>query len=360
MKKIVLTGGHAATTAISVIEEIVRRCGKDGIDINWIGSASSLEGRNVKGLELKVFKEMGIKSHLITAGKIQRKFTRWTIPAILKFPIGLIQAIYLILKIRPSLTLSFGGYAAFPVTFASWLFGVPVVIHEQTEAVGLANKLSGKFAKKILLAREGSSKYFGNKNIEVVGNPVMTQIAEVEPKIKLGNHPVIFVMGGSRGSERINDAVLSVINELLKKYLVIHITGEGHFEKFSKIKNKNYQVYSLVDPMQIDNLYKQADLVVARSGANTVSELMIVKRPAILIPIPWSYNNEQELNAKRLVEFGTGTIINQNELTGERLLNEIEKVLENWSETVSKVKNKKSPDIGASSKVLDSISEYIK
>lgn len=360
MKKIVLTGGHAATGAISVIEEIIRRYGKDGIDINWIGSKSSLEGKSIEGLELKVFNKIGIKSHLITAGRLQRKFTRFTIPAILKFPIGFIQAIFLIIKIKPLLTLSFGGYASFPVVFISWLFGIPVVIHEQTEAVGLANKLSGRFAKKILLARSGSNKYFREKKTVVVGNPVMTQITEIEPKEKMGRPPVIFVMGGSRGSLRINDAVLSVVDKLCKKYKVIHITGESHFNNFSQIKNNNYQVYSLVDPMQIDNLYREADLVIGRSGASTISELMITKRPAILIPIPWSYNNEQELNAKRLVEFGTGTIIKQDELTGERLLQEIEKVISDWPKTISKVKNKESFDIGASSRVLDNVLEFLK
>ena len=342
MKKILLTGGHAATTAISVIEELIRKYGKDGIDIAWIGSRFALEGKKVDGLELKVFSEIKAKSYF------------------LKLSVGFTQAVYYILKIRPEVTLSFGGFAAFPVVFASWLFGIPVLIHEQTSSVGLANKLSTYFAEEILLARTESTRHFGNKKTEVVGNPVMTQICEVEPKKVLGNPPVIFVMGGSRGSERINDAIFPVLSKLIEKYQVIHITGESDFKRFERIKNKNYRAFSFVSPMQIDNLYRESDIVVSRSGANTVAELMIVKRPAILIPIPWSHLNEQEENAKSARDFGVARILKQEDLFGERLLTEIEQIIKDWDEIISKVKSKCSDDISASSKVVDILAKYLK
>jgi UDP-N-acetylglucosamine--N-acetylmuramyl-(pentapeptide) pyrophosphoryl-undecaprenol N-acetylglucosamine transferase len=358
-KKVLLTGGHAATTAISVIEELIRKYGKDGIDVAWIGPRFALEGKRVDGLELKVFPEIGVKTYPLNAGRLQRKFTRYTIPSLLKLPIGFIQAIYYILKIKPDVTLSFGGFAAFPVVFASWLFGIPVLVHEQTPSVGLANKLSSRFAKEILLAREGSTKHFGDKKHEVVGNPVMTQICDVEPKIKIGNPPVIFVMGGSRGSERINDALFSVLPKLLIKYQVIHLTGESDCKRFEGVGSKNYKCFSFVSPMEIDNLYRECDIVVSRSGANTVAELMIVKRPAILIPIPWSHLNEQEENAKLAESFGLGKILKQEDLSGERLFSEIEKIIKDWDEIVSEIKSKHSNDISASSKVVDILAKYL-
>ena len=360
MKKVLLTGGHAATTAISVIEELVRRYGKEGIDISWIGPRFPIEGKEVGGLELKIFPDMGVKTYLLNAGRLQRKFTRYTIFSLLKLPIGFVQAIYFILKIKPNATLSFGGFAAFPVVFASWLFGIPVLIHEQTSSVGLANKLSTYFAKEILLARCESTKHFGARKTEVVGNPVMTQIQEVEIKEKLGNPPVVFVMGGSRGSERINDVIFSVIYKFLEKYRVIHITGEVDFKRFEKINNKNYRCFSFVSPMQIDNLYRESDIVVSRSGANTVSELMIVKRPAILIPIPWSHLNEQEENAKLAEDFGLARILRQDDLTSSRLLAEIDQTVKNWNEIISKIKSKHSSDVSASSKVVNVLARYLK
>lgn len=360
MKKVLLTGGHAATTAISVIEELIRRFSKDGIDIFWIGAKFASEGRNVDGLELKIFPELGVKTYLLNAGRLQRKFTRYTIFSLLKIPIGLIQAIYYILKIRPDVTLSFGSFAAFPVVFASWLFRIPVLIHEQTLGVGLANKLSMCFTKEILLARKESDKHFGNKKTEVVGNPVMTQITEVQAKEKIGDPPIIFVMGGSRGSERINNALFSVIDKLLEKYQVVHIIGQLDCKRFESIKNKNYRCFSFVSPMEIDNLYRESDIVISRSGANTVAELMIVKRPAILIPIPWSQLNEQEENAKLARDFGLAKILKQEELTGERLISEIEETVRDWGKIISQIKTKYSDDVTASSKVVDVLARYLK
>lgn len=342
MKKVLLTGGHAATTAISVIEELIRRYGKDGVDIAWIGVRFALEGKKIDGLELKIFPEIRVKSYL------------------LKLPVGFIQAVYFILKIKPDVTLSFGGFAGFPVVFASWFFRIPVLIHEQTPGVGLANKLSIFFAKEILLARGESAKHFGNKKTEVVGNPVMTQISEVQVKEKIGNPPVIFVMGGSRGSERINDALFSVLPKLLEKYQVIHITGEAHFKKFEGIKNINYQCFPFVSPMQIDNLYRECDIVVSRSGANTVAELMIVKRPAILIPIPWSHLNEQGENAKLAENFGLARILRQKDLSGVRLLSEIEQIIKDWEKIISSIKSKHSGDVSASIKLVDVLEKYLK
>ncbi len=329
MKKVLLTGGHAATTAISVIEELIRRYGKEGVDISWIGARFPIEGKEVGRLELKIFPDFGVKSYL------------------LRLPIGFIRAVYFILKIKPEVTLSFGGFAAFPVVFASWVFGIPVLIHEQTASLGLANKLSSVFAKEILLSR-------------VVGNPVMTQITEVEMKEKLGSPPVIFVMGGSRGSERINDALFSVLPKLLEKYHVIHITGEFDFKRFEGIKNKNYRCFPFVSPMEIDNLYRESDIVVSRSGANTVAELMIVKRPAILIPIPWSHLNEQEGNAKLAQDFGLARILKQDDLTSSRLLAEIEQIIKDWEKIISSVKSKHSSDVSASSKVVNVLAKYLK
>jgi len=326
---ILLTGGHAATTAISVVEELIRKYGKEGINISWIGTRFPIEGKEIGGLELKIFSEIKVKSYFF------------------KLPISFIRAVYFILKIKPGVTLSFGGFAAFPVVLASWLLRIPIIIHEQTIALGLANKLSSIFAKEILLAK-------------VVGNPVMTQICEVEAKQTISNPPVIFIMGGSRGSEKINDAVFSILPKLLEKYKIIHITGEAHFNKFAGIKDDNYQCFSFVSPLEIDNLYREADIVVSRSGANTVAELMIVKRPAILIPIPWSHQNEQAENAKIACNFGVARILPQENLSGRRLQIEIEKIIQDWDEITSKIKSKYSNDFSASSKVVDILEKYLK
>lgn len=358
--KILLTGGHAATTGMAVVEELVRRKSKENLEISWIGARSAVEGKKIPNIEFRVFPNLNIKTYSIISGRWQRKFTFWTIPSFFKIPIGFFQSLFLISKIKPRLTLSFGGYAALPVVFASWIFRIPVILHEQTAAAGLANRISAFFAEKILLARESSGKFFDPQKSQVTGNPVMTQIAEIPPKNVIGDPPVILITSGSRGSQIINKVVSAVLDNLLQKYRVIHISGEIDYPEFSGKKNTAYEVFPWVDPMKMDGLYREADLVIARAGANTVAEIMITRRPSILIPIPWSYLNEQFKNAEFAVNFGIAKIINQQDLSGKVLLEEIAVLIKNWEAMISKVKDKESLDKNASKKVVDTIENYLK
>jgi len=358
--KILLTGGHAATTAMAVVEELVRRESKENLEISWIGSQNAVEGKKIPNIEFRVFPSLNIKTYSIISGRWQRKFTFWTIFSFFKIPIGFFQSLFLIFKIKPRLTVSFGGYTSLPVVFAAWIFGIPVILHEQTAAAGLANRISAFFARKILLARESSGKFFDPQKSQVTGNPVMTQIAEITPKNVIGDPPVILITSGSRGSQIINQTVSEVLDSLLQKYRVIHISGEIDYPKFSSKENIGYEVYPWVDPMKMDGLYREADIVIARAGANTVSEIMIARRPSILIPIPWSYLNEQFKNAELAVNFGIAKIINQKDLSGKILEQEIAVLIKNWEDMISKVKDKESLDKNASKKVVDVIKNYLR
>lgn len=358
---IVLCGGHAATTALATIEELIRRKKDADWSLIWIGSNKAIEGKRVRSLESLIFEKMGLKTYSIISGRLQRKFTFWTIPSLIKVPFGFINAFFLILKLRPKVVVSFGGYAAVPVVVSSWLLRVPVIIHEQTAAIGLANKLSQPFAKKVCLARKESQiHYNGNKTV-LVGNPIMTQIAEIETKEKIGNPPTVFITLGSRGSRNVNKIVYEILDQLLKKYRVIHITGEADFDKFAKVQNKNYEVYPTVDPLAIDNLYRQADIVVARAGANTVSEIIATGRPALLIPIPWSYLDEQKKNALVAQEIGIAAILEQGKLSGETMLSEINVLIEDWQKIISKAKDNDNDilDREASRRLVDQIIKFV-
>jgi len=159
----VLTGGHAATTALSTIEEILRSW--EGAKVYWIGSKRAFEGKRELSIEAKIFPKKGIKFEPIIMGRLQRKFTLWTIPSLIKLPFGFVHGLFLMLKIRPKVVLSFGGFASFPIVFWSFFLGVPVILHEQTSAAGRANKFSSLFSKKIALARSSSKKYFRSEKI---------------------------------------------------------------------------------------------------------------------------------------------------------------------------------------------------
>jgi UDP-N-acetylglucosamine--N-acetylmuramyl-(pentapeptide) pyrophosphoryl-undecaprenol N-acetylglucosamine transferase len=362
MKKVVLTGGHAATTAIAVVEEIIRRYQDSPVEIFWIGVKNAFEGKGVPTIESLHFSKLGIKTYFINTGRLQRKLTLWTIPSLFKIPFGFIHSLFLIANIRPDIIVSFGGFAAFPVVLVGKILGIPSILHEQTAAAGRANLFSAPFASKIALARKESLKYFNSSKSVLVGNPVMTQVLEVLPKEKMSRTPVLYVTGGSRGSQSINQALEPILQKLLGKFNVIHQTGLLDFHKFESIRNKlpsevreRYEVYSLIDPMQIDSVYKRADIIVSRAGANTVSEIMAVKRPSILIPIPFSYLDEQTANAVLASKFGIAKILKQDELSPDRLMKEIEEVYLNWHEYIKRSSKKEAPDKNAAIRFVDLI-----
>ena len=362
--KLVLTGGHAATTAVAVVEEIKSQ--EKNWKLYWIGVKNAIEGRNIVTLESEVLPRLGVKFLPLITGRLQRRFTFWTIPSLLKIPIGFLQSLWYLIKIKPGAVLSFGGFASFPVVFNAKLLGIPVIIHEQTSAAGRANLYSAKFATKITLARPESRKYFKDYDPLITGNPVMKKIRNVAPPEKLNKPPVIFITGGSRGSQSINSTVEEILRPLLTKYKVIHQTGGIDYLKFSEIKQRlpqalrdNYEVFIRVNPLEIDKIYSQASLVVSRAGANTVSEIMFTRRPAILVPLPISYLDEQTENAKIAKDWGIARVVPQNKLTPERLMAEIDDLILNSEEIKKKIKGKKSPDFEASKKLVDLIGNFI-
>lgn len=232
--KVVLTGGHAATTAIATIQEILSR--KNNWKVYWIGTRMAFEGRSIPTLESQFSSKVGVTFHPIVSGRLQRKFSLWTIPSLVRIPVGFVHAGILLIKIRPKVILSFGGYSAFPVVVIGWLMRISIVLHEQTSAAGLANKLSSPFAKKIAVSRKRSLEFFPKEKTVVVGNPLLANIAKISPKKKMGSPPTIFITGGSRGSSFINSLLQSILQRLLDRFLVIHQTGLVDFRKFKNLK----------------------------------------------------------------------------------------------------------------------------
>ncbi len=365
-KTILLTGGHAATTGIAVVEEIRRRESLKGVQIYWIGSQTAIEGSKASTIESRTFPKIDVNFVPIVAGKIQTKFTRHTIPSLLKIPVGFFQAFWLLLKIKPKVTLSFGGYSSFPVIFWSWVFRIPVILHEQTVVAGRASISSAFFATKIALARPESQRYFPKNKSVVTGNPLMKNILNIRAKKFPGRPPIILVIGGSRGSNFINELVIDILKLVLSHNVLIHITGERDFEKVEKFKEKlsptlrkNYKVYRSINPSEIGNYYSQADLIISRSGANSISEIIYAKRPAILIPLPRTFLGEQVKNARYAESFGFSSVFLEENATPETILKEINRLLKDWPELIRKAKGTHSPDTEASKKVVDLVKNYI-
>lgn len=359
--KLVMTGGHAASSAFVVAEEI-RREGKPW-DIYWIGFKNSFEGEKVSTLSSIYFPKYGIKTFELISGRIQRKLTLHTIPSILKIPIGFVHSFFILTRIKPNVILSFGGFTAFPVVVVAYFLGIPVIIHEQTSVVGRANKASAFFARKIAISRETSREYFPEEKTVLTGNPVGIDISTVK-NYSLPNMPTIFVTGGQSGSLALNEVIGASLIELLKLARVVHLTGIKDEVKFRERKNNleneqkdRYEVYGVVDPKKYNELFNSANLVISRAGANTISKIVVSGKPAILVPLPFSYKDEQYKNALFARKYATVKIFSQEKLSAQELLNGVKDIFDNYEEYMMKEKNKGNPDVNGAKKIVSLIEE---
>lgn len=337
--KILLTGGHAATTAIALIDEIKKK--KGGYTLYWIGPKVAIEGTRIPPSSARILPKLGVIHETIVAGRLSKKLSFWTIPSLIKIPVGFLHALFLVRKIQPSVIVSFGGYAALPVSFAGWLFAIPIVVHAQTVVVGLANRISAIFADRIAIARKESAALLPRGKVVLTGNPVMAAIAKVFPKEKIGSPATIYITGGSAGAKSINRAVDGCLERLLGSFYIIHQTGELDFGYFSARKKnlpvrltKNYEVHSFISPFEISEVYKRADMLVSRAGANTISEIAITKRPALLIPHPKVHFDEQIKNAQNAEKAGFAIVLSEENLSSGSLMDGIAKVIANWKRMV--------------------------
>lgn len=361
---VLLTGGHAGTTALAVIQEINKK--HSDWNIYWVGPKHAVEGKKNLTLEFKLFPEYDVHCLPIRAGRIQRKFTKHTIPALVRIPVGIVQAFGLVLRIKPKVILSFGGFAGFPVVVAGFFLGIPVVVHEQTVAVGLANKHSARFARKITLARMESAKYFPKDKVVVVGNPMLAEVREVKAKTVMNKPPHLFITCGSRGSQIINRALAPIIPTLLHNFEITHQTGDLDIEEFTSIKKSlphelqtKYHPTAFYEPTAIGDYYSKADIIIARAGANTVSEVIYTKRPTLFIPIPWTRYNEQTKNAEFARDLGIARIIHQDDLAPDSIQKEIAYLLTHWEKMISNMKEPVVKDESAAASVVDIMDTWL-
>jgi len=361
---IVLCGGHAGSTAYAVIQEIKEMYPE--WRIHFIGARSAFEGKKVMTLESVVFPKIGVKYLPLFTGRLQRNFGINTIPSLVKIPFGFIHALFYLAKIKPKVILSFGGFVSVPLVFAAYLMSIPVAVHEQTSSAGLSNILSSRFAKIIFISRPTSKIYFPKSKVMLTGNPISREIVSIKPKKSIGGLPVILVTGGSRGSIFINDNLKVILEKILISYSVIHQTGELQYSFFKSVRNKlepkkrvRYEVHSLIPSWEWHNIIKKADIVVSRSGANIVSEILTLKKPAVLIPIPNTYKDEQLKNALLAKKFGVAEILKQEILTPQILYSTINKIVKNWHKIVSRASRKNTFDHLAAGKVVKQLSNLI-
>lgn len=344
--KVVITGGHL-TPAVALIEGLEKR----DVEILFFGRKKATEFGKGESLEYKTMSNRGIKFIAITTGRFMVRVNLVYFWSLLKIPIGFVQSFFWLVIYRPIMIFSFGGYVAFPVVLAGRLLGIPVYIHEQTKRLGLTNRLTAKFAKKIFVSfRETKDLERGfYKKMVFSGNLLRASILNKRKRRKPEfmeeeefdtAKKVILVAGGSLGSHKINMAVLGILEKILKEYNLVHLTGNSHpfydYEGFKKIRGKLKKDlrnrYFLADNVDLDEfswILEKTDLIISRAGANTVCEIAYFGIPSILIPLLISAFDEQTENAKVLVKANLALVIQEKDLTSFLLFSKIKEIEKN-------------------------------
>lgn len=335
MKKIVICGTHL-TPALALIEKLQKENQPaGGIQIIFFGREFATEGSRNQSAEYRLVSAKNIPFVKIKTGRLQRKFTRFTIPSLLKIPIGLLQSLFYLVKFRPHLIVSFGGYLSTPVVITGSLIGIDSITHEQAAIPGLANKINSIFVKKIFLSWPESAKYFPKDKCQIIGNLTRSTIFQkhaVDKKVqeyieKRGR--LIFITGGNQGSHFINELFFDLLPKL-KNYSVIHQVGntnfKGDLDRAKSLKSTNYLARDYFDSEDFGAVMNRADLVISRSGANTVWDIATLAKVSILVPLSISAGGEQKANAQILANAQSARILDQKNLTGDVLFNEIKEV----------------------------------
>ncbi|MEK7680763.1 MAG: UDP-N-acetylglucosamine--N-acetylmuramyl-(pentapeptide) pyrophosphoryl-undecaprenol N-acetylglucosamine transferase [Patescibacteria group bacterium] len=308
--KIMFSGGGTLGPVVPLlaIKEIYNKHDAEAKFV-WVGTSN--------GPEKELVEQYGIPFFTIAGGKFRRYFSFWNFVDFFKVIWGFFGSLILLWKEKPNLLVSGGGFVSVPLHWAAFCLGIPAWIHQQDYELGLANKLMSKSAKKITTALREGRKFFPENKTEWVGNPVRDLVVKnsAESKRKFNipeNAPVIFALGGGTGSMKINSMVLQILPHLPNDWHVIHLVGKDRprgLQEKAAGAFANYHVYQFFKE-EMKHAYAAADVVVARAGFATITEMASLRKAAILMPMAGTHQNA---NAKMLAENRAAIIFNEDE-----------------------------------------------
>jgi len=325
MKKIILTGGGTAghvTPNLALIPSLREL----GYEIHYIGS--------YQGMERKLIEQAGIPYDGISSGKLRRYFDVKNFSDPFRVMKGYAEALKLMKKYKPNVVFSKGGFVAVPVVLAAKHYKIPVIIHESDMTPGLANKLCIPSASKVCCNFPETLAYLPEDKAVLTGSPIRAELLKGDRLAGLqytnlsSNRPILLVIGGSLGSVTVNTVVRQALPQLLHDFSVIHICGKGNLDE-SLIGTEGYVQYEYVDA-PLKHLFAASDLVISRAGANSICEILALRKPNILIPLSAAASRgDQILNANSFSKQGFSTVLEEEALTAETLYQAVSDTYEN-------------------------------
>lgn len=343
--RIILTGGGSGGHVypnIALYENLVNQNLIQKNHILYIGSNN--------GIEQKILSKTKINTKYIYAGKLRRYFSIYNFTDIFKTFIGFFQSLYYMIKFKPNIIFSKGGFVSIPVCFAGKLLGKKIIIHESDQIAGLSNKIIGKIANKKLSA-------FQMKGFEYVGMPIRSKFFDINKNtakkffsFKNKEKPILLIFGGSLGAKFINNIVYENLDKLIKKFNIIHITGENYYQN---IKKEGYKYYLFLK--EIHYAYFISDIIISRAGATSIFEIIHFKKPSIIIPLEKNASRgEQLLNCNIIKENNIGIILKEKDYNSKYFLDIIHKVYIN--KKIYKNNFNKNFNINSTEKIYNIIS----
>ena len=301
------TGGHIFP-AIAIAKAIVRL--QPQTQILFVGASGKMEmekvplaGFRIEGLTIAGFNRSSLIKNISLPFKLLKSF---------------FQVSNIFKSFKPTAVIGVGGYSSFPVLRYAQAKGVDTFIHESNSYAGKSNRMLGKNATKIFVAIDGMGKFFPSNKIIQTGNPVReaivnSKLSREEAILFFGldpNKKTVLAIGGSLGAKNINEALAKDISEFEKNDLqLIWQTGKPFVEKGREIANGKSNIWVNDFITQMENAYGAADIVVSRSGAMSIAELAVMKKPAVLVPFPFAAEDHQTVNAQRLVDKNAAMMI---------------------------------------------------
>ena len=352
MKKIVMTGGGTAGHVTPNIA-LMPALREAGYEISYIGSYN--------GIEKNLIEKTKTPYYGISSGKLRRYFDLKNFSDPFRVIKGYGQAYRLLGKIKPDIIFSKGGFVSVPVALAAHARHIPAILHESDMTPGLANRIAMRGATKICCNFPETLSALPKDKAVLTGSPIRRELASGSRSAALSfchfpdNKPVILVMGGSIGSVFINNAVRSSLPKLLPDFSVIHLCGKGKLDP-SLDGTTGYAQFEYISE-QLPDFFAAADLMISRAGANAICELLMLKKPNILIPLSAAASRgDQILNAQSFEKQGFSYVLEEEKTTSETLLAAVREVYENRAHYIAAMEG--SGQMDAISKIVSLIEQY--
>jgi UDP-N-acetylglucosamine--N-acetylmuramyl-(pentapeptide) pyrophosphoryl-undecaprenol N-acetylglucosamine transferase len=314
------TGGHLYP-GIAVAEAVTAAPGGSAV---FVGTD--------RGLETKLVPQAGFPLELIKVSGLKRMGLRSFLQGLARLPGALAESRRILRRHRPDVVLGVGGYASGPLVLVAALSGYPTAIQEQNSFPGFTNRLLGRFVRRVFVAFDGAGGFFARRKVRLTGNPVRRRFLD-RALTASGSAKNILVLGGSQGSHAVNELASGMVRVLDARGRlppVIHQTGADEHDRMQVHYaalgyERRVDVRAFIDDMP--GVLADAALVIARAGALTLAELAIMRRPAILIPLPTAADDHQTRNALAFEQAGAAVILHQSDASATRLADLVDQIL---------------------------------